>query len=187
MPIKTLDRHMNISTTSRLCAGLLTVFAMPALGADGDEVPAKPHLSEMVVVRLKAKPCEVLEEIFQVADQSKRPCSSQRKPNGDLSVTLSLEDGDASVDLIKAGRRCRGGLIVADTRPRKISRWISYLSVSLHAADEKTLDFTVNHVKEGTDGSYETIGGCGPDMAGGIRFVGGRWRLVGATSKGCSE
>jgi hypothetical protein len=180
---------MNISATSWLCAGVLTVSAMPALGADGDDVPAKPHLSEMLVVRLKAKPCEVLEEIFQATDQSKRPCSSRRKANGDLSVTLSLEDGDASIDLIKAGRRCRGGLIVADTRPRKIPRWISYLSVSLHAADEKTLDFTVleNDVKEGTDGSIETIGGCGPEMEGRIRFAGGRWRLVGPTSKGRSE
>jgi hypothetical protein len=186
---KALDRHMNISATSWLCAGVLTVFGMPSLGADADDVSAKPHLSQLLVTRLKAKPCEVLEEIFRATDGSKRPCSSRRKPNGDLSVTLSLEDGDAPLDLMKVGRRCLGGLVAADTRPRKIPRWISYLSVSLHAADEETLDFSVleNDVKEGTDGSIETIGGCGPEMEGRVRFVGGRWHLVGPTSKGCSE
>jgi hypothetical protein len=160
------------------------------LGADGDEVPAKHQLSKKLVARLKAKPCEVLEEIFRARDDSKMVCSKLRRPNGELLLALSLKAGDLPVELMKAGQRCRGGLVVADTRPKKVPRWISYLSVSLQATDEQTLDFSGwdTSVKQGTDGSLETIGkGCGPEIEGRVRFAGKQWRLLGPRSEGCSE
>jgi len=166
------------------------MVAAPSLGADDDELPVKHQLSKKLVARLKAKPCEVLEEIFRARDDSKTVCSKLRQPNGDLLVALSLKDGEFPVELTKAGQRCRGGLVVADTRPRKVPRWISYVSVSLQVTDEQTLDFAgwETTVKEGTDGSLETIGkGCGPEIEGRVRFVSEKWRLLGPRSEGCSE
>jgi hypothetical protein len=45
-------------------------LGLPALSDEYDELPAKPHLTATLVARLKANPCEVLEEIFRATTDS---------------------------------------------------------------------------------------------------------------------
>jgi hypothetical protein len=165
-------------------------LGLPALSDEYDELPAKPHLTATLVARLKANPCEVLEEIFRATTDSQKICSKLRESNGDLLVDLSLKYGDKTIGLMKVGRKCQEGIVAADARPKKVPRWVSYVDVALVASDDQTLDFTgwMATVKAGTDGSLETIGkGCGPEISGRVRFAKNRWRLLGPRSEGCSE
>jgi hypothetical protein len=169
---------------------VLDIGFPPALGYEYDELPAKPHLAAWLLARLKANPCEMVEEIFRATKDSKKVRSKLRRPNGDLPVDLSLKYGDETIGLLKVGRKCQGGIVAADARPKKAPRWVSYVDVVLEASDDQTLDFigSIATVKAGADGSLETIGeGCGPEISGRVRFSNNRWRLLGPSSEGCSE
>jgi hypothetical protein len=165
-------------------------IGLPALGDEYDELPAKPHLAAWLLARLKAKPCEMVEEIFRATKDSKKVCSKLRRPNGDLLIDLSLKYGVETIGLLKVGRKCQGGIVATDARPKKAPRWVSYVDIVLEASDDQTLDFigSIATVKAGTDGRLETIGkGCGPEILGRVRFSNSRWRLFGPRSEACSD
>ena len=172
-----------------LWAVLVAAVVVPAAFAENDGIPAKARLPKPLVEQLVTDPCPFLEEIFRTTDDPEGTCAKMRKPNGQLRVRLTLKDGKELVDLIKVGQRCRGGIVAADVRPKKAPRWVSYVAVTLDASDERTLTFGggMTSTKHGTDGSLEGIGGCGPAVAGKVRFIDGKWKLLQRWSEGCSE
>ena len=168
---------------------LIIAVTVPSAFAEDDAHPAKAHLSKALIDTLKANPCHLLEEIFRTTDDPRGTCSKLRKPNGDLLLRLTLKDGDDLVELTEVGQKCRGRIVAADVRPKKVPRWVSYVAITLEAADEQTLRFGggLTSKKEATDGNLETIGGCGPAVMGQVRFVHDKWHLLHRQAEGCRE
>jgi hypothetical protein len=124
---QSLDGHMRISTCKwSLSTALIIAVTVPSAFAEDEGHPARAHLSKALVDAMKANPCHLLEEMFRVTDDPKGACSKLRKPNGELLLSLTLKDGDDLVELAKVGQRCRGSIVAADVRPKKVPRWVSY-------------------------------------------------------------
>jgi len=187
---KALDRHMRICIGKcSFWAGLVAAALASAALAEDDGDPAPASLPKALVEQLVADPCPVLEEIFRTSDDPKDTCAKLRRANGQLRVRLTLKDGQDLVDLTRVGQRCPGDIVAADIRPKKVPRWVSYVAVTVQAADKRTLVFGggLTSIKAGTDGRLESKSGCGPAVAGKVRLVDGKWKLLQRRSEGCSE
>lgn len=140
--------------------------------------------------RARRNPCELIGAILGPSNDGSRSCSKLRQSNGDLIVSLLLDDGDKTVRLLRSEQRCPGGFVAPCFCPAK-ARWVEFLEITLRKEEDSRYMFEGYTVAREFLPSGRIRGsgasGCGPEVAGSVRLSNTGWRLVGDRQEGCED
>jgi len=144
--------------------------------------------SRILLDTVRRDPCALLTAILPTEGKG---CVDLRNAEGQLVVKPVVHDGSKHVKVLRPGQLCPGNIVGVDERPGNANRTVVSMRIDLEGRDEETLTFEGWYDGYDMDSKGRVIGtigkGCGPEIQGRVRLVGGKWRLSGPTTSGCSD
>ena len=174
----------------RAMVAILTVPFLVGAGAEVPRVGAAPSEETAIAAELmqaaRRDPCGMVSAALGARGQGKEACGRFRQSNGDLLVSVTLEDAGKQVEMLATGRRCPGRY-VGTQRPTAKDRRdaVQWLDLTFTSVDERMLDFVGFWRMRSHQG--EIGKGCGADVEGRIQLTAGGWRPSGPRREGCSQ
>jgi hypothetical protein len=167
--------------------GLVCAVETVLVGS-AEVVANAPRISRILMDTLRRDPCALLTAILPTEGKG---CVDLRNPAGQLVVKPVVHDGSKHVKLLRPGQLCPGNIVGVDERPGSANRTVVSMRIDLEGKDEETLTFEGWYDGYDMDSKGRVIGtigkGCGPEIQGRVRLVGGKWRVIGPTTSGCSD